>query len=107
MSIDIGPVDTNISVPGGLAWRRTWLVFCNDTGHGAVVAPDYTLRIYTTIGDSVWKSIDPDGVVTLKSGVVYSYALPTDTRSVSITRVATGTPPAAYAGTLSCVLERP
>lgn len=109
--LKIGPAETNCAVPGGNAWRSTWLVFCNDThGHS------YALRIWTTKGDGAWTPIDPDGLVTFESGKVRSFPLPEQTRGVSIERMAidgTGTVVApsatlpAHAGDLSFCLERP
>lgn len=115
--LKIGPAETNCAVPGGNAWRPTWLVFCNDT-HGA----RYALRIWTTKGDGSFAPIDPDGLVIVESGKVRSFALPEQTRGIGIERMAidefgkvvpplaageVGAPRSSYAGDLSFCLERP
>jgi hypothetical protein len=117
-NIRIKPAETSITVPGGTYGggnKPTYLAFCNDTGHGETAAPHYALRVWTTKGDNVWKPIDDDGLVILESGKVRSFPLPNDTRGISIVRMAideTGkvVPPteanAAYAGDLTCAIER-
>lgn len=111
------PDITSAAVPGGdVAWRPTWLAICNETfGAG------YALRIYTTTGNGAWTPIDEDGLIKLGSGQIFSKELPTNTRCVSIKRMAidefgrvvevvppggVSTPRVAYDGSLSFALER-
>jgi hypothetical protein len=120
-AVRIGPAETSIAVPGGLAWKPTWAAFCNDTGHGGAVAPKYALRIFTTKGDGNWAPIvptAPGGLVIFESGRVRSFGLPENTRCMSVVRMAiddtTGAAvpvgsegSTAYAGDLSVAIERP
>lgn len=81
--LHIGPAETNCAVPGGNLWKPTWLVVTNDT-HGE----NYALRIWTSKGDKNWTPIDPDGLVIFESGLLRSFPLPENTRSISIERQA-------------------
>ncbi len=120
MGFIINSDETNIPVPGGLAWRDTWLAITNDTGFGtpADAAPKYALRIFACVTGNKWTAWGgaPDGRVTWSSGETKTWPLPRDTRCISIMRMAidsaghivpaTGELP-AYAGPLSGCLERP
>jgi hypothetical protein len=124
-NIEIKLAETSITVPGGTyggGSKPTYLAFCNDTGHGEATAPKYALRVYTTKGgkDDNWTPIISGATsatpfVIFESGKVRSFVLPNDTRSISIVRMAideTGKVVApteampAYAGDLSCAIER-
>lgn len=118
---------TNVPVPGGAGRRRWAFVVTNDTGFGNAVAPPYALRLYAKPYGGPWTPIRQadilaggvlaGDVVQLNSGETLSWALPDDTRNVSVRRMplstvhadgATGAPagsPVTYDGPLSGTLE--
>lgn len=104
---------TNVPVPGGAAWRTSYLQITNDTSFGEPTGPDYALRIAAKPYQKNWVFIDDataeggvvaGGVARLKNGETLSWKLPDDTRAVSLRLVEVDG--VIYDGPLAGTIER-